>query len=239
MPRAATTTERRAITTVIGDRLSKRLAQRRTSMAHSRAVRALPLPTAQRLVLLEQRQFAAAIPVTVRSWTGTVMGLDVSEKRCLIALAACLPIAALSSCTPTQADSDGALSEAIRQSGQTRQLELRIDGLTLESKILSERLDRLEEAAKAAKPAADPGAPFVLWEASVQIWPQVLGGYRPDKPLSSYSASRDCEAAVEEFVKGQENHSDDLRSYLLTQGTTVTKISYACLPSGVDPRIRR
>lgn len=105
--------------------------------------------------------------------------------------------------------------------------------LSDENKALSDRMDKLE-----SQPSSEAGAPFVLWENWVQLWPQVLG-YRPDKPLSTFPTLQACQTSVSEFVQAQAQHSEDLRSYQVTQGEQTVRITYACLPSGVDPRTRR
>jgi hypothetical protein len=103
---------------------------------------------------------------------------------------------------------------------------------------------RAEQAALVARIAAtqttapEVGAPWVAWFKETPINPHLLMGYKPDTPQGAFETRAECIDAIRKAVNANKGDPDQ-GSYIVDMGQYMQRNSYACLPNGTDPRIKR
>jgi len=155
--------------------------------------------------------------------TGKVMGRVLAICVALLLPAAC-------SVSPDRAQSgDAAIDRSANDSSEMKAklalVQRRLDALQARVSIL-EKL----------RPGIRADQTEIMWRTVTVTVSGTVRSVSAPQPLSSYSSSDVCAAAVKAHVLPQRIHSNDLMTSVVEYPDRLEGTHYQCLPVGVEPR---
>lgn len=122
-------------------------------------------------------------------------------------------------------------------------LESSVGRQQAEIAALQDRIDAIEsrgaEQGAVTNNAPESGSPWVIWMKETPLGGNVMIGYKPDTPLGAFATRSECLDIAAKHVAKQEDGDASTLTYYEPRGNYTIQYRLACLPNGVDPRIKR